>query len=92
MKWFFFSKGNGTFLWDEEEIKISAGSTAFVPRGTWHGLRNTGTELLIFTFGYSPAGFEDFFRQIGTFKGNPFKAKAPEEFKLLAQKYGIVYK
>jgi mannose-6-phosphate isomerase-like protein (cupin superfamily) len=89
---FFFNKGSGTFLLNEEEIQISGGSTAFVPKGTWHGLRNTGTELLVFTFGYSPTGFEDFFRQIGTLKGKPFKAKTPEEFKQLAQKYGIVYK
>ena len=54
-----------------------------MPKGTWHGLNNTGKELLVFTFGYSPAGFEDFFRQIGTLKNVPFKAKTKEEFKFL---------
>ena len=89
---FFIQKGSGIFILDEKEISISAGSTAFVPKGTWHGLKNTGTDLLIFTFGYSPAGFEDFFRQIGTLKGIPFKAKTADEIKSIAEKYGMVYK
>ncbi len=89
---FFFHKGNGTFLMDKKEIQVKTGSTAFVPKGTWHGLKNTGKELLIFTFGFTPAGFEDFFRQIGTLKGTPFKTKSQEEFKLIAEKYGIVWK
>jgi mannose-6-phosphate isomerase-like protein (cupin superfamily) len=89
---FFFHKGKGTFILDEKEIQVEEGSTAFVPKGTWHGLKNTGSELLIFTFGFSPAGFEDFFRQIGTLKGTPFKAKTKEEIKVLAKKYGMLYK
>lgn len=89
---FVFEKGSGVFLIDEQEIIINAGSTAFVPRETWHGLKNTGSELLVFTFGYSPAGFEDFFRKIGTRKGETFKAKPQEVIKLLAKKYGMIYK
>jgi mannose-6-phosphate isomerase-like protein (cupin superfamily) len=89
---FIFHSGTGAFLLDGQEIKITSGSTAFVPKGTWHGLKNTGTELLVFTFGYSPAGFEDFFRQIGTLKGKTFKARTQDEFKFLTQKYNIVYK
>ncbi len=89
---FFFHKGNGSFIIDEKEFIVSEGSTAFVPKDTWHGLKNTGNELLIFTFGFSPAGFEDFFRQIGTLKGTPFKAKTQDEIKLIAAKYGMIYK
>jgi quercetin dioxygenase-like cupin family protein len=89
---FFFHKGNGTFILDEQEFAVSEGSSAFVPRGVWHGLKNTRNELLVFTFGFSPAGFEDFFRQIGTIKGAPFKAKTEEEKNSLAKKYGMVFK
>lgn len=89
---FFFHKGNGNFILDNQEFAVSEGSTAFVPKDTWHGLKNTGNELLIFTFGFSPAGFEDFFRQIGTIKGTPFKAKTQDEIKLFAAKYGMIYK
>jgi mannose-6-phosphate isomerase-like protein (cupin superfamily) len=89
---FVFHKGSGIFLLNDEEIPVGMGATAFVPKGTWHGLKNTGTELLVFTFGYTPAGFEDFFRHIGTLKGIAFKAKTKEEITLLAGKYGMLYK
>ncbi len=89
---FFFHKGNGSFMLDDQEFAVNEGSTSFVPRGVWHGLKNTGNELLVFTFGFSPAGFEDFFRQIGTVKGTPFKAKTQDEIKLIAAKYGMIYK
>jgi hypothetical protein len=63
-----------------------------VPRGVWHGLKNKGNGLLVFTFDFSPAGFEDFFRHTGTIKGVPFKAKTEEEKNSLAKKYGMVFK
>lgn len=89
---FFFHKGDGTFILNEAEIPVTTGTTAFVPKGTWHGLKNTGSELLVFAFSFVPSGFEDFFRQIGTLKGTPFKTKTKEETKLIAEKYGMVFK
>lgn len=89
---FYINNGSGIFLLEEEEIQIKAGSSAFVPKATWHGLKNTGTELLIFTFGFSPSGFEDYFRQVGTLKGLPFKPKPQEILSQIAVKYGMVYK
>jgi mannose-6-phosphate isomerase-like protein (cupin superfamily) len=89
---FFFHKGRGSFMLDNSEYPVGEGSTAFVPRGTWHGLKNTGSEPLIFTFGFSPAGFEDYFRQVGTLKGTAFKAKPGDEKKILAKKYGMEFR
>lgn len=91
-EFFFFHKGSGIFILDENEIQIKEGCTAFVPKATWHGLKNTGSDIMMFSFSYAPSGFEDFFRQIGTLKGTPFKAKTPEEIKLIAKQYGMVYK
>ena len=89
---FYFSRGGGLFIIDDKEIPVTAGSSAFVPRGTWHGFRNNTSETAVFSFSYSPAGFEDYFRQIGTPKGTPFKAKLPEELKMIAERFGMVYK
>lgn len=89
---FFFHKGSGNFILDDKEFSVTEGSTAFVSRGVWHGLKNTGNEPMILTFSFSPAGFEDFFKGIGTPKGTPFKAKPQEEINLLAKKYGMVFK
>jgi mannose-6-phosphate isomerase-like protein (cupin superfamily) len=91
-EYFLFQQGNGIIEIDGAEYPIKAGTNGFVPKATWHSIRNISTEVLIFNFGYSPAGFEDFFRQIGTIKGLPFKIKSPEEIKMLADKYGMVYK
>ena len=75
-------------LVDVIENKLSG----LVTRSTWHSIANNSSDLLIFTFGYSPSGFEDFFRKIGTPKGSVFKAKTQEEILLIAAKYGMVYK
>jgi mannose-6-phosphate isomerase-like protein (cupin superfamily) len=91
-EFFIFQNGIGTIEIDGKEFPVKAGTSGFVPRATWHSIHNNSSDLLIFTFGYSPAGFEDFFRQIGTPRGLPFKAKTPEEILRIAGKYGMVYK
>jgi mannose-6-phosphate isomerase-like protein (cupin superfamily) len=91
-EFFIFQKGIGTIEIDGAEFPVKPGTTGLVPSSTWHSITNNSPEVLIFTFGYSPAGFEDFFRQIGTIKGLPFKAKAMEEIKSIAGNYGMVYK
>ena len=42
----FIHKGEGTLTLDEQSIQVKTGDVAFVPRGTWHGLDNTGKENL----------------------------------------------
>jgi mannose-6-phosphate isomerase-like protein (cupin superfamily) len=91
-EFFIFQKGAGIIDLNGEEFPVKAGTMGFVPRATWHSIKNTSPQLLIFTFGYSPSGFEDFFRKIGTPKGTTFKAKTTEEIKRIAEKYGMVYK
>jgi len=91
-EFFIFHMGSGTIEIDSVEFPIKAGTAGWVPRDTWHSITNNSSELLIFTFGYSPAGFEDFFRQIGTAKGLPFKPKTRQEIISIAEKYGMVYK
>jgi len=91
-EFFFFFSGSGKFIIDERAAEIKPGTCALVPENTFHAVKNTGTDILKFAFGFSPAGFEDFFKQIGTPAGLPFKAKTPAEMKQLAAQYGMVYK
>ena len=88
----FIHKGEGTLTLDEEAVQVKAGDVVFVPRGTWHGLDNTGKENLLMVFQYSPAGFEEYFIENGTLAGMPAKEKTEEEYSLTEKKYGIVYK
>src|SRR5688572_20090987 len=62
----FIHKGEGTLTLDEQLVQVKTGDVVFVPRGTWHGLANTGTENLSMIFQYSPAGFEEYFIENGT--------------------------
>jgi len=91
-EFFFFHQGTGNFIVEEKTFLFKAGTTAFVPKNTWHSLQNTSDEKVIFSFGFSPAGFEDFFREIGTPKGQEFKQKSEEERNAIAKKYGMVFK
>lgn len=73
---FFIRQGTGLFTLGEKEHNVQVGSLIFIPKGVWHGLRNTGTEEIATVFGYSPAGFEDFFKELGTPVDNPLLKKA----------------
>jgi len=88
----FIHKGEGTLTLDEEIIKVKIGDVAFVPRGVWHGLDNTGTENLLMVFQYSPAGFEEYFIENGTPVGMQPKERSEEEYISAEKKYGMVYK
>jgi mannose-6-phosphate isomerase-like protein (cupin superfamily) len=88
----FVHKGEGTLTLDEQSIEVKTGTVIFVPRGTWHGLDNTGKENLLMVFQYSPAGFEEYFIENGTPVGMPAKEKTEEEYAITEKKYGMVYK
>ena len=88
----FIHKGEGTLTLDDQSIQVKTGDVAFVPRGTWHGLDNTGKENLLMTFQYSPAGFEEYFIENGTLEGMPAKEKTEEEYAITEKKYGMVYR
>jgi mannose-6-phosphate isomerase-like protein (cupin superfamily) len=88
----FIHRGQGILILGDQKIEVKTGDVAFVPRGTWHGLDNTGNEELQMIFQYSPAGFEEFFIENGTPVGMPAKERTEEEVSLTAEKYGMVYK
>jgi mannose-6-phosphate isomerase-like protein (cupin superfamily) len=88
----FIHKGEGTFTLGDKSFQVKAGDVAFVPRGTWHGLDNTGKENLTMIFQYSPAGFEEFFIENSTLVGMPTKERTEEEYATSERKYGMVYK
>jgi quercetin dioxygenase-like cupin family protein len=88
----FIHKGSGIFTLDEKEYSVQAGAAALVPKGVWHGLRNTGTENIEMRFAYTPAGFEGFFREMGTPLGQPHVIKNLEERQKIDKKWGLIRK
>ncbi|MEO6723284.1 MAG: cupin domain-containing protein [Ferruginibacter sp.] len=86
----FLHKGSGLFTLGEKEYQIKEGAFAFVPKGVWHGLQNTGDVNIEMRFGYCPSGFENFFREIGAPVGQPYIQKSLEERRAIAERYGFV--
>lgn len=88
----FLHKGSGLFTLGEKQYPVGAGAVAVVPKGTWHGLQNTGTENIEMRFAYTPSGFEGFFREVGTPEGQPFVTRTKEEKRAIAKKWGMIHK
>jgi mannose-6-phosphate isomerase-like protein (cupin superfamily) len=61
----FIQSGSGEATLGGTRVALTAGSTLYVPQGTWHGGRNTGADTLRWIAIYSPSGFEGYFREIG---------------------------
>jgi len=77
----FIHAGEGYEILGEEEHAVRSGSLVFVPRGTWHGLRNTSeVEDLVLLVVYSPPGFEGFFRACGTKPGEEWIEPTADEW------------
>lgn len=62
-EWFFPLEGEVEFLIDGEWRAVALGTAVFVPRGTIHTFRNSGSEPLKMLVQTNPAGFEIYFER-----------------------------
>ena len=74
--------GTGVASLGETETPVGAGSVLWVPKGTWHGGRNTGPGILKWTGIYSPAGFEGCLREISRPPGVTPPQRSAEEWEV----------
>lgn len=89
----FIQSGRGEATLGDERVPLAAGSTLFVPQGTWHGGHNTGTEILRWIAIYSPSGFEGYFREIGRRSPDePPRTTSPDERQARDERFGIRYR
>jgi len=88
----FIEKGSGIFTFGEKQYEVTSGSMALVPRNVWHGLRNESNDMLRMVFGYSPSGFEDYFRAIGVPPGESSKKLTGEDWQQINDKFGVEYR
>lgn len=89
----FIQSGTGEATIGDRSVPLAAGSTLYVPQGTWHGGRNTGRDTLMWIAIYSPSGFEGYFREIGrrSLDEKP-RPRTPEERIALDARYAIRYR
>ena len=83
--------GTGVASIGDVESPVSAGSVLWIPKGTWHGGKNTSATILKWTGIYSPAGFEGYFREISRPPGATPRRRSAEEWDALDKRYGIRY-
>ena len=91
-EWIVIERGRGVLTFGEETFHVVPGSMALVPRGVWHGLRNEGDEMLRMVFGYTPAGFEDYFRAISVRPGEPRKKLTAAEWTRINADFHVTYR
>ena len=88
----FIQKGSIEITLDHKTQIGNVGDLIYVPKNLWHGFQNTGKEEVILLFGYSPSGFEDYFRAIGTKTIEEALGFTAEDWVRTNRKYGVVYK
>jgi quercetin dioxygenase-like cupin family protein len=63
---FYVLAGELTFWSEQGEVRAGPGAVAYIPRGSLHSFKNTGTsEALAFVL-VTPGGFERYFEAVGT--------------------------
>jgi len=83
----FIRMGTGIATLGDKEIPVGPGAIIYVPKGTWHGLRNNGPEVLGMNATYSPPGFEQ-----NAIQRLRRPNRTPAEVEADRKKYGIVFK
>jgi mannose-6-phosphate isomerase-like protein (cupin superfamily) len=83
----FIRMGTGIATLGDREIPVGPGATIYVPQGVWHGLRNSGQDILGMSATYSPPGFEQSFKDRLL---RPNRTQA--EIEANRKKHGIVYR
>lgn len=90
-EFFYVLEGEADFTLGDRTIKGLPGSFVFLPRGIMHRFENVGTTPCRMLLGVSPAGFENFFAEMG--EPAPSLTTPPpgppdiEKLMTLAQKY-----
>lgn len=83
----FIRMGTGVATLGDREVPVAAGATVYVPQGQWHGLRNNSDDMLGMTAIYSPAGFEQIFKDRLVHPN-----RTPADAEAVRKKHGIVYR
>ncbi len=88
----FIHTGTGIVTLGDRQVPSSTGAVLYAPKGVWHGIQNTGADVLTWCAIWSPPGFEQYFRETGVppdFAGaGPTSAQIAES----ARKHGMVFR
>lgn len=88
----FIHTGRGTVTLGDERIDSTAGAVLYAPIGVWHGIENTGAETLTWCAVFSPAGFEQYFREVGVPPDGSVAPPSPDQVTAIGLKYGMEFR
>lgn len=83
----FVLEGRMGALLGDEVVEAGPGDLVFKPRGQWHTFWNAGDEPCRILEIISPAGFEEFFRELSDMGGAT--EADPDAFRRLRERYGL---
>lgn len=88
----FIHTGEGIVTLGEQRVQSSAGAMLYAPRGVWHGVENTGDGTITWCAIWSPAGFEQYFKELAVLLARAGDPATSEETAALALKYGMEFR
>jgi mannose-6-phosphate isomerase-like protein (cupin superfamily) len=88
----FIHTGAGVVTLGDQRVASAAGAMLYAAKGVWHGVENTGRDVLTWCAIYSPPGFEQYFREVGTPAGSDAPGPSPDVLAKAAEKYGMVFR
>jgi quercetin dioxygenase-like cupin family protein len=88
----FIHAGEGVLTVGARTRRVSAGAMLYGPRGVWHGIENRGSGTLVWCAIYVPAGFEQFFREVGVPPGRERELPPPDRVNAIAARYGLEFR
>lgn len=88
----FIHSGTGIITLGDQRVPSSAGAVLYAPKGVWHGVENTGPDVIKWCAIWSPPGFEQYFRETGIAPGHANASPTPAQIRASARKHGMVFK
>ena len=90
----FVHRGQGVGILGDQRVPVQAGTTIYIPPGTWHGLQNTADEASQIMWVVTPGSggqtqLEHFFRAVGVPQGTEVQSLTPEQFADIMEKHGM---
>ena len=88
----FIHEGHATGVVGDSSVSVTPGTTIFVPRGVWHGVRNPQEDPVKIVWVVAPPGLEGFFRAIGLPPGAECVPLPADELEEIRRRHGITQK
>lgn len=83
----FIHEGDVVLTLGDREVAASAGTTMFVPPGTWHGVRASGPGQATMLFIFPEPYIAGFFRAVGHEEGQPRRQLTGEDWSRIMEEH-----